>query len=84
VSGYDPAAHQRYLELPYTQRAQEEAEFEKYCETHDLDPEDDGSYECYMNFIEDHGGEIGPDPDDEREQQWELEQEGRGRFANDD
>lgn len=64
-----------WLESPYTNRAREEEEFEKFCEANDLDFDDEDSW----NKFEEWQGQLdydGPtDPDEEREMKWEAEME---------
>lgn len=41
MSGFDGAAYDRWLEAPYVEAAQREADYERWCESQDLDPSED-------------------------------------------
>jgi hypothetical protein len=69
-------AFDRWLEKPYTDQAALEEEYEKFCETNDLDFDDESSRQAFQEWL-DSQEEIGPDPDDERDRIWEDEQDGR-------
>lgn len=47
MRGYDS-----WLEAPYTRAAALEAEFERFCEEHDLEPADEGTEAKFFEWME--------------------------------
>lgn len=67
-------SYDQWLEKPYDDAAKREAEFEAFCEEHDLDPE---SKEAWEEFEEwEWEEDYGPDPDDLRDLRYEREADG--------
>lgn len=47
MSNWDGAAYDRWLEAPYVDAAQQEAHFEAFCESNDVDPNDDNAWNLF-------------------------------------
>lgn len=47
------AAYDRWLEAPYVEAAQREADFENWCEREGVDPDDADAYDRFERWVED-------------------------------
>ncbi len=68
MSNYDA-----WLERPYVEAAEQAERFEAWCESEDIDSDQDDAWDLYEEAMADLDEYGGPDPDDERDMQWDRD-----------
>ena len=61
--GFDGAAYDRWLEAPYREAEAREAQFERFCNEQDVDPNASDAWERFDAWIEDQYDEPDYEPD---------------------